>query len=469
MDLDKNRTVAVPNQHVFIRLPSEAVKVVYLKPDSIVSLGKFGSFKVNSLFGHPFGTTFEIIEDNVAVPVKSMTSVEEIPENEMDDSELTKDQVTKFFEVSADSNQDIINIGSKIQKLDSNQIDELKKLGASSDIGQKIIGQIIAGHAAFDKKTLFSQQKYLRRKQQKFMRRFQIEYLGASQLLQYYIDKDLQKVLDMSQETLGMLLSLANVRPGGKYLLLDETGGVLVYAMLERMQGEGLILLIHEHEHANLAAMRHSDYSEEYQSKMIKTISWLQLAEPENERIVWNLLPEEEVEALKPLKKLQYHRRLQRAIDINNALDMVEAGNFDAFISASTLSIPSILPYVIPRVGGSRPVVFYSPFKEALLEVQHELTQDKRVLAPSIYETRVRTYQTIQGRLHPLMTLRGYGGYLLCGTRVYPADSVITAIGKGSRKKPKLELTDGTKDTPEAETALANDSGSSTKIETLDA
>ena len=135
---------------------------------------------------------------------------------------------------------------------------------------------------------------------------------------------------------------------------------------------------------------------------------------------------------------MQYARRLRRAEEINDALDTVLRGNFDALVVVSTLNIVSLLPYVLPRVGGSRPVVFYSPYKEILLEAQHELMRDKRVLAPAIYETRARVYQTIQGRLHPLMTLRGYGGYVLHGTRVFPADC-IQAVGKGTRKKPRHE------------------------------
>lgn len=434
---EKNRTHIQADQHALIRLPSEALKIVHLRDDGAILLGKFGTFKVSSILGHPFGTTFEILDDQVAVPIKSMTHTEELMENEMDE-ELTKDQLTKYFEVSAESNQDIINVGAKIQKLDSKQIDDLKKSGASSEIGQKIIEQIIAGHEGFDKKTLFSQQKYLRRKQQKFLRRFQVEYVGSSQLLQYYIEKDLQKVLDLSEETLGMLLSHANVRPGGNYLVVDDTAGVVVYAMLERMQGKGLIMLIHENEHANLAALRHLDYSEEFQQKMIKTVSWLQFIEPHNEKIDWQEIPDLELDELKPNKKLQYFRRLKRAAEINEAIETIERGNFDALVAVSTLNIPSFLEYVVPKVGGSRPLVFYSQFKEMLLETQHELAKDKRVLAPLIFETRARIYQTIKGRLHPLMTSRGYGGYVLSGTRVFPATH-IQAVGKGTRKKPRIE------------------------------
>lgn len=362
-------------------------------------------------------------------------------ENEEDEIS-EKEALIKYFEKSAENNQDIINVGLKIQKLDNKQIDDLKKLGASSEIGQKIIEQIIAGHAAFDKKTVFSQQKYLRRKQMKFLRRFQVEYLGSSQLLQYFIEKDMQKVLDMSEETLGLLLSYANVRPGGRYLVLDDTSGVVVYAMMERMQGKGQIMLVHENEHANLAALRYLDYPEELQEQMITPLSWLQFLEPEDEKIEWEPLPQEEIDSLKPNKRLQYHRRLKRAGEINKALDSVIKGNFDALVSCSTLNIPSFLPHVIERVGGSRPLVFYSTFKEMLLETQHELTKDKRVLAPSIFETRARIYQTIQGRLHPLMTSRGYGGYVLWATRVIPAGGHIQAVGKGSRKKAKSEPTE---------------------------
>lgn len=477
------------NQHVLLKLPSEGMKIVFLREGGTISLGKFGTFRVLSFLGHPLGTTFEIGEDQQALPVKSMMHAYEPVENEIEQGEsdvsddgseqreltaadgrsnyqahqssqtsgqssqtsgqsnknksekatkASADHLTKYFEVSAESNQDIINIGLKIQKLDSKQIDELKQICASSDAGQKIIEHIIAGHGAFDKKTVYSQQKYLRRKQQKFLRRFQVERLGPSQLLLYYIDKDIQRVLHMSEETLGMLLSYANVRPGGNYLVLDDTAGVVVYAMLERMQGKGSILLVHENEHANLAALRHTDISEEGQRAMVRMLSWLQFAEPENEKIDWPQMLQGEVDALKPNKQLQYARRLRRAAEINDALDTVLRGNFDALVVVSTLNIVSLLPYVLPRVGGSRPVVFYSPYKEILLEAQHELMRDKRVLAPAIYETRARVYQTIQGRLHPLMTLRGYGGYVLHGTRVFPADC-IQAVGKGTRKKPRHE------------------------------
>ncbi|KAK7686941.1 tRNA (adenine(58)-N(1))-methyltransferase non-catalytic subunit trm6 [Cerrena zonata] len=344
----------------------------------------------------------------------------DIPEEEEAEQEINKDTLTQLFTNSAENNQNIINIGSKIQKLTSEEIDKIKKSGASSDAGQKIIEQIIAGHGGFDKKTIYSQQKYLKRKQQKFLKRFSVEYLGGSQLLEYSILRDLQKVLDMSEESMALLMTYGNVRPGGNYLLIDETGGVLLYAMMERMQGQGTITIIHENEHPNIIALRYSDYPIELQERMVKTINWLQVVEPENEKIIWEDLPVEEVDSMKSNKKKVYQR-----------------GNFDALISVSSLDMTGVLPYLIPKIGGSRPIVLYNQFKEVLLDIQHYLSNDKRVLAPSIYESRVRPYQTIPGRLHPMMTSRGYGGYVLWGTKVIPVEGGLTAVGRGNQLKKK--------------------------------
>lgn len=437
----KDKNIIRENQYVLVRLPSESLKIVELRTGGQISLGKFGTFNVDDVIGYPFGQSFEIVDDEKVKPIKSLTEQVVVEEEEEDlEEEFTKDKLTKMFSNSAENNQHIINIGSKIQKLTSQEIDELKNSGAASNIGQHIIQKIVEGHDAFDKKTIFSQQKYLKRKQQKFMRRFTIDYLGPSEMIQYYLIKDASKLLDMSEETLGLLMTYSNVRPGGKYLLIDETGGVILYAMLERMNCEGTIVLIHENEHANYSALKHSNYLDDLIRSKVKMINWLQILEPEQEKIEFEEIAGPELSEMKAPKRSQYYRRQKRANEINEVIELVEQGNFDGFISVTTLDPKSYLPMIIPKIGGSRPMAIYSQFKETLLETQHFLTTDKRILAPSIFETRVRHYQTIIGRIHPTMTMRGYGGYLLIGTRVFPRDAV-QAVGRGMGRK-KKEVTD---------------------------
>ena len=42
----------------------------------------------------------------------------------------------------------------------------------------------------------------------------------------------------MRVDTLGQLLNLANVHPGGRYIVVDDTAGLVVGAVLERLGGE---------------------------------------------------------------------------------------------------------------------------------------------------------------------------------------------------------------------------------------
>ncbi|CAH6720406.1 tRNA (adenine(58)-N(1))-methyltransferase non-catalytic subunit Trm6p [[Candida] jaroonii] len=463
----KNKKIITENQHALIRLPSDGMKIIDLKTDGKISLGKFGNFEVKDIVGYCFGQSFEILNDGTVVPIKSMS--EQVNIEQPEDEELDRDILTKIFSNSAENNQNIINIGSKIQKLTHEDINELKESGASSNIGQLIISKMIEGHEGFDKKTIHSQQKYLKRKQAKFLRRFTVEYLNSAQLMNYYMEKDLNRLLDMSQETLGLMLNYSNVRPGGKYLLVDETGGLILYAMLEKMGFEGEVLLVHENEHPNYSMLKHCDIPEDVLDKSVKFINWLQILEPSNERIDFEVLSDEQISGLRGGKRAQYFRRLKRANDINHVIDSIETGNFDGFISVTTLDATTFLPYVIPLVGGSRPICIYSQFKETLMEIQHGLMNDKRILAPSIYETRVTPFQTIPGRLHPVMTMRGFGGFVLTGTKVIPQENGIQAVGRGLSKRrreesPQVEKTEDSSDT-KSEDIKSEDTKSEEDIE----
>lgn len=422
----RNREVITLGQYALVTLPSDGLKMVDLRESGIVSLGKFGLFKVENIIGYPWGLTFEILEDYQVRPIKLID--EEI--------ELTRDDLTKLF---SENNQNIIDVGSLVQKLSNEDIAEIKRQGALSAIGQQIIEQMIAGHGGFDKKTIHSQQKYLKRKQLKFMRRFTVDFVGANELLKYYQDKGMIRVLDLSMELLGMLLLYANVQPGGEYFVMDDTGGVLTYAILERLQGRGMVFLAHENEYPNLSGLKYANLSPQYTERMVKTLNWLQIVEPEAERLPWVEYSAEEIAELKGSKRSQYFKRRARTFEVNDNIDRLLAGNFDAMISATTLYLPTLWPLVIDYIGGSQPIVLYNQHKEVLMLVQAEFTRDKRVLALSIFELRVIPFQTIPGRMHPVMTMRGFGGYVLWGTKVIPNAEGVAAVGRGLLKRKREE------------------------------
>lgn len=445
--------------HCLIRLPSNGLKIAEIKEGSSVNLGKFGVFDLEGIVGYPFGQTFEVLDGRKVRPVRSTTygnvdtsepveEAEETPEPEESENSTPVpetlsekiDYLKRLDIKSSETNRELVDIGNATQGLSMEEIETLKKTSKGANVGEAIIDKLIKSHVNFNMKTKHSQEKYLKRKQQKFLRRFTVEYLGSSQLLQYYLEKDSSKVLDMSEETLGLLLSLGNIQSGGRYLVIDETGGVVVSGLLERMRGSGEIVLVHENEHANLSALEHSNIPQNVQHKMIKTLNLLQFFEPETEKVEWNDLSEEELKEMKSNKKAHYHRRRQNAIDTNAAIENATRGKFDGLIVASTLFPPTLLNRLVEKIGGSRPMVVYSQFKELLVDTQLGFMNDLRILAPTIHESKARPYQTIPGRLHPMMSMRGGGGYLLSALRVFPIEQGVTAVGRGlSKKKQKTQ------------------------------
>lgn len=133
------------------------------------------------------------------------------------------------------------------QGLSQQEIEELKK----SSGGKKIIEKILANHAGLDEKTEFSKAKYTLRKTKKYLKRFTVLPVDIGTLMQYISDKEPPRIMELREELLGLILAWSNVHlseedevplgrtgktvGGGRWLVTDETGGIVVAAMAERM------------------------------------------------------------------------------------------------------------------------------------------------------------------------------------------------------------------------------------------
>ncbi|ANB13779.1 Gcd10p [Sugiyamaella lignohabitans] len=424
-----DQTHIKPGQYVMIRLPSENFRVLQLHPGQTVNLGKFGSFKVDDILNHPYGYTYEIGADN---KLSIVNHNYELDNQDEPVSELAPHE----------NNRELVD-DSSVQGLSMAEIEELKKGGLS---GKQIIEKVKTSHSSFDKKTAFSKEKYLKRKQQKFLNQFTPEPIGSAELIDIYLDKDASRIQNMSEESLALMLSLANVRPGGTYLVVDDISGLLVGAMMERMGGEGLIVVAHDNEHPNLDGLRYMNYSQGLIAKMIKTVNWLEFFEP-SEIEPFEEKTTEELQQLKSNQRGQYYRRRTRYNDSVTVQNLISNSGFDGLLVATGLHLASLIPRIIPAVGGSRPIVMFSETKELLTETTLVLHKDFRVISPTILETRLRKYQTLPGRMHPHMTSRGGGGYVLWGIRVFP-DENANAVGKVHRKR---KATDSGTSTPAEE------------------
>lgn len=425
--------------HVLLTLPSGMHKIIEVRDAGSINLGKFGQFEVTEIINHPYGQSFEIGPDSSLKCIKKM------------------DEGMSLDEFSSSNDNRELRANSNVQKMTNGEIEEMKLKKGGHEVTKEIIDTMIKNHDSFDKKTSYSQEKYLTRKQKKFARRFTVDELTPNALLEYlYHDKEPLKIMGFSIEALGMTMSLGNVMPGGDYLVMDETGGLIVYAMLERMDGKGSITLIHENDQPSLHLLTMTRWADiERLEEVLHPINVLQFLHPATERPDFTVLTEDEVSKMPEIKQTQYMRKLKRFHSINIAMDKVLQNSFDALIYVSTLNPTTFVPQIIPRISGSAPIVVYSLYREVLVDLNHALLRDRRVLLPNIHQTSVRKFQTIPGKIHPLMTSRPPAGYILMGITVFPLENA-QATGRFTNKKRKVE-------TPAAETPTVE-----TTVETLE-
>lgn len=136
------------------------------------------------------------------------------------------------------------------QALSMAEIEELKKAGAGS--GKDIIAKIMASHNAIDEKTSFSLAKYTLRKSKKYMRRFTTLPLDVGLLTEYVLEKEAYKIMELREDLLGLICSWSNIHNGassrvltaedgvsqiggGRWLVADDTGGLVAAALAEKM------------------------------------------------------------------------------------------------------------------------------------------------------------------------------------------------------------------------------------------
>lgn len=131
------------------------------------------------------------------------------------------------------------------QALSMEEIEELKKAGTAS--GKEIIAKIMAAHTALNEKTTFSLAKYTLRKSKKYMRRFTVLPMDVGILSSIWMEKEPVRIMELREETLGLIMSWANVHHSGgiedqdesirtgRYLVIDDSSGLVVAAMADRM------------------------------------------------------------------------------------------------------------------------------------------------------------------------------------------------------------------------------------------
>ena len=513
------------------------------------------------ILGRPYNVTYEILDredgENKTslriVPAAdlhagTLSETDQTPSDSRDRS-LPRDDGFQFdvgenAELITRNNRHTVDDASR-QKLSMEEIEELKRLDTGS--GKETIARIVAAHSGIDEKTVFSLAKYIQRKHKKFLRRFTVLPLDVNILADVILEKEPSRIMELRVETLGLLTSWANVHHGvptasnavgrqvggGRWVVVDDTAGLVVAAMAEKMgilyhHAEGIsgqhheriedretaaepngancpvakapseqntpdapsrsskhhilaqsaqsnsLTVIHPNTQPNLSLLRYFGYviedpNEEHPLYTnLKTLTWLQLLDPEADALYSEpaVIPDAELAKMKSGKRGSYYRKRRRWQRLNSVVDETRAGGFDGCVIASHMKPQGVLKHLVPLVRGGGQIVVYSPTVEPLTELIDLYSRERKgafvrlmrqqgkdadevkvdeedfplnptlLLNPMLQTTRVRHWQALPGRTHPLMTGRGGAeGYIFTGVRVHPASGKVEARGKFAKRR----------------------------------
>ena len=450
------------------------------------------------------------------MPAPELHAASLIEEAENDDG-ATPEQSDDLDLSTSKSNVNIYDQQSN-QKMTMTEIEALKQddMGSAKDL----IERIMQSHSSLNQKTAFSLAKYTLRKHKKYMKRFTVLPLDVATLTDWMMnDKDFSKVMELRNETIGLIGCWANIKSGGntlpdiqpqsRYLVVDDTGGLLTAALAERMgilhpvpQAEDTeqvsphttarstspstsgssITLIHANQQPNLSLLRYFNYDHNNPSPThplashLHTLSWLQLLHPEDSPTYSPPSPisSASLKLLKSNRRSNYFRKLRRWEHTRRIIDETREGRFNGLIVASYTHPVSILRHLVPLLTGSAQVVVYAMHVEGLMRLSdlystarraaflgrerevklaEELVEEEEcdwevdptlLLVPSVQSSRVRRWQVLPGRTHPLMTGKGGAeGFVWTATRVVPVKGRVEARGHGKRGKSAGKVGDG--------------------------
>ncbi|RKP40422.1 Gcd10p-domain-containing protein [Dimargaris cristalligena] len=380
------------HQPVILKLPSGNHKFVKVVPGEYCNLGKFGKFQNDDIIGRPFGLTFEIIDRGHARPAKAQT---------LDAVEETTATNREIFDNPA------------AQQLSHEEIEQLKKSSLAGDVThEELIGKVVENNLSFEQKTEFSKAKYIERKKKKFGKKFTVVEPTLHNVCNLYFSKNPMKIRDLRVDTLSQVVTSANLNAYSKILVVDDTQGLVLSAALSRISPLGNVIAVHESDSVSYDVLKHMNFPESIMERL-HLISWSRVSRDCAELV-------------------SYERRVKAYRRTKATQELLWGGNLDGIIIASHYDPVSILDELVPYIGGSRPIVVYSPDKETLLAAAAQLKVKPDYLNPQITESWMREYQVLPGRTHPTMTMSAGGGYLLtAGRRLHIGRVGVIQLGVG--------------------------------------
>jgi tRNA (adenine-N(1)-)-methyltransferase non-catalytic subunit len=425
-----------------------------------------GEWKINRkyldtspLVGQPFGAIFEIIEDKATDKKKgdryknqngkerkSGYRIVRLPGvNTLDLDVSFADQLSKppqdNLEGGTSAGNDWYADTNTAQKLEQRDLQDMRDQGVEN---VDIIRKLVENSETWSSKTSFAQEKWLKRKARKYMPRFRVEKCTPVTMCNVYRTKNAARICGIRPDTLGRMLSHANIHAGCRALIFESCLGLVVGAAAYRMRGHGRIAALYGKNQPHLEIVHKLSMPEEARnviqpvpcndvgpaSALVAKYGFSTTLEEEEKGVADMAVtdyvpasdssrPTEEGMGTDVVRSWQKnYNSTGRQLWDRQRVRALLTGGFDSLIIASHCDPLPVLQNAMRLLEKSAAMAIYSEHLEPLNKCYQFLNDNNLALRLSIGDTWMREFQVLPGRTHPSMSMVTSGGYLLVGIYV---------------------------------------------------
>ncbi|KAL4423995.1 hypothetical protein ABPG75_001296 [Micractinium tetrahymenae] len=192
--------------------------LITIDKNTKVKLGKVFC-SAAALVGCPYGSMFALGADG-----KTLERTEYVPLSDWD--------LPNAPDFNTRTNAELVDAGLAHQALSAEDIEAMKAEGKA---GADIVAALAANSATFANKTEFSQEKYKKKKAKKYIQVGTVRRPTAAAVCEAYFANSPSRTGYLRVDALALLLSLANVGPHARVLVVESCGGLVSAAALERL------------------------------------------------------------------------------------------------------------------------------------------------------------------------------------------------------------------------------------------
>lgn len=412
----------------------KAIKVTANKKDMFERMAFYSS----DLIGKQYNTLWQVNKQGRLQPL------DYVPDNESYNIE------NDLEEVQLD-NRNLVDNAQASQKLDREDIVQLKKEGAS---GQTIVKMIAENSANYENKNKFSKNKFINKKTKKHVKYFCVLKSSVRLLNSCFEYRSPGQVQFLSSEIVSLMCNNLNIHPGTKFGVVENSSGLNAGNILYK---GGKVISFYD---GNIGQGRYAsellniDITEidpetgKFNDRLVmfplnkvgkllkhyrSYTSYFNVPlDPDTEspydlNKVYEINQEKEVTARRfrqsksIIVNIEALKSLNVDLDVNAGEDETSPAvlkpSLDGLLLCSKYHPSSLIP-LLYLVKPSRPFSVFSLTKEPLMDMFMNLQQSNIAILLEIKEIFFRQIQVLPNRTHPEMFMKGMRGHVLTGIRV---------------------------------------------------